>query len=114
MTPKRTTALHFFAALLVAGCVQTAPQAERLPGTSWQLVRFEGGDDTVLTPDEKAKYTIAFAADVRPACAYACDVPARLAARPFGQALAVHPFLRSRLFLSLMADGGIHEFEAAR
>jgi para-nitrobenzyl esterase len=31
-----------------------------LEGTSWQLVAFQGGDDTTLTPDERAKYTIEF------------------------------------------------------
>jgi len=50
---------------LVFGCAQLAPQAplDGLGGTSWQLVKFRGGDDTVLMPDDKAKYTIAFAAD---------------------------------------------------
>jgi len=36
-----------------------------LGGTSWQLVKFEGGDGTILIPDEKAEYTIAFASDGR-------------------------------------------------
>jgi len=50
---------------LVFGCAQIAPRAPLpgLGGTSWQLVKFQGGDDTVLVPDDKAKYTIAFAAD---------------------------------------------------
>jgi para-nitrobenzyl esterase len=34
-----------------------------LGGTSWQLVRFHGGDDTLLTPDDPAKYTLAFGTD---------------------------------------------------
>ncbi|MGH8642280.1 MAG: META domain-containing protein, partial [Burkholderiales bacterium] len=34
-----------------------------LGGTAWQLVRFQGGDDKVLVPDDRAKYTIAFGAD---------------------------------------------------
>ena len=27
---------------------------------SWQLVRFEGSDGSVLTPDDRTKYTLAF------------------------------------------------------
>src|SRR5688500_11830147 len=33
-----------------------------LAGTSWQLVKFQGGDEKILTPDDGAKYTIEFAA----------------------------------------------------
>ena len=41
---------------------QTPPQdiAANLAATSWQLVKFQGSDDTTLTPDDGAKYTIAF------------------------------------------------------
>jgi hypothetical protein len=35
----------FLAALLLAGCARMAPQ-ETLAGTSWQLVRFQGGGRT--------------------------------------------------------------------
>src|SRR5688572_27118689 len=34
-----------------------------LSGTSWQLVGFQGGNNTILTPDDGSKYTLAFAAD---------------------------------------------------
>jgi heat shock protein HslJ len=34
-----------------------------LEGTRWQLVKFVGGDDRTLTPDDPTKYTIEFAAD---------------------------------------------------
>ena len=37
-----------------------AAAGEPLSGSSWRLVRFEGGDGTVLTPDERSKYTIEF------------------------------------------------------
>jgi hypothetical protein len=36
-----------------------------LVGTSWQLVKFQGSDDTTLTPDDRAKYTIWFGAGGR-------------------------------------------------
>src|SRR5262245_19612530 len=48
------------------GADQTTPPpaaASDLTGTSWQLVKFQGGDDTTLTPDDRTKYTIEFAAD---------------------------------------------------
>ena len=31
-----------------------------LSGTSWQLVKFQGPDERVFTPDDKSKYTISF------------------------------------------------------
>ena len=31
-----------------------------LGGTSWQLVKFQGPDERVFTPDDKSKYTISF------------------------------------------------------
>jgi para-nitrobenzyl esterase len=39
------------------------PAPQSLAGTSWQLVKFQGGDDTVLRPGDKSKYTLSFAAD---------------------------------------------------
>ena len=37
-----------------------AATSPALQGTAWRLVRFQGSDDTTLTPDDKAKYTIEF------------------------------------------------------
>ena len=34
------------------------PASAVLPGTSWQVVKFQSMDDTTLTPDDRAKYTI--------------------------------------------------------
>ena len=31
-----------------------------LSGTSWQLVKFQGPDESIYTPDDKSKYTITF------------------------------------------------------
>jgi heat shock protein HslJ len=39
-----------------------APSSSGPAGTSWQLVEFQGSDDRTLTPDDRAKYTIEFAA----------------------------------------------------
>lgn len=130
--------------MLVSACAPIAPQATSggLGGTSWHLVRFQGGDEKVLTPDDKAKYTIAFAADgtlnVRFDCnrgraTWTSKEPGQLQFGPLALTRAMcppgslhdhivkqWPFVRSyvikggHLFLSLMADGGIYEFEPTR
>lgn len=120
---------------------QVATAANELGGTAWQLVQFQGGDDTTLTPDDTAKYTIAFNADggfsARIDCnrgrgTWASDGPNQLqfGAMALTRALcppdSLHdrivrdlPFVRSyvlqdgHLFLSLFADGGIYKFEPA-
>jgi len=137
-----TRILLFVTALVLTwGCAQMARQdaATELGGTSWQLVKFQGGDDRVLVPDDRSKYTIAFGADgsvsARIDCnrgrgAWKSDGPSRLEFGPMAVTSAMCPpgslhdhilkqwnFVRSyvirdgRLFLSLMADGGIYEFE---
>ena len=127
--------------LLMFACAQTPPQsaAERLGGTSWQFVRFQGGDGKVLAPDDKAKYTIDFAADGVVSTRFDCNRgrggwksagPGQIEFGPMALTRAQCPpgslhdhfvkqwsYVRSfvvrdgRLFLSLMADGGIYEFE---
>jgi para-nitrobenzyl esterase len=129
--------------LLLAGCAQmpAQPALDSLGGTSWQLVRFRGGDDTLLVPDDKAKYTVAFAADGSVSVRLDCN-RGRGAWKSAGRnqiefgpmaltraqcppgSLHDHivkqwPHVRSyvirggHLFLSLMADGGIYELEPA-
>jgi len=44
----------------IAGCMGPKMHLAGLGDTSWQLVKFQGGDGTVLTPDDKTKYTVAF------------------------------------------------------
>jgi para-nitrobenzyl esterase len=113
--------------------------AVRLGGTSWQLVRFQGSDDKVLTPDDSAKYTIAFGTDGSVSARVDCNRgrgtwkssgPNQLQFGPLALTRAACPpgslhdrivkdweFVRSytlkngHLFLALMADGGIYEFE---
>jgi heat shock protein HslJ len=110
-----------------------------LAGTSWQLVKFQGSNDSTLTPDDKSKYTIMFRADgqvnVRVDCnqgrgSWKSTGPNQLQFGPLMLTHALCPpgsfhdqiaknwkFIRSyvikdgHLFLSLMADGGIYEFE---
>jgi heat shock protein HslJ len=122
---------------------QTPPQntGPELGGTSWRLVRVQGGDGKTLTPDDRAKYTVEFHADGSLAARIDCNRgrgtwvssgPNQLRLGPLSLTRAscapgsLHdrilkdwPFVRSyvlrygHLFLSLMADGGIYEFEPA-
>ncbi len=113
--------------------------AADLGGTSWQLVKFQGSDDKTQTPDDKAKYTITFGTDGRVSARIDCnrgngpwksDGPNQLRFGPMALTRAMCPpgslhdqivkhwdYIRSymikegHLFLSLMADGGIYEFE---
>jgi heat shock protein HslJ len=112
-----------------------------LAGTSWQLVRFQGGDNT-LTPDDRSKYTIAFGADGQVTARIDCN-RGRATWRPSGVSqVALGPLALTRarcpagsmhdqivknwssirtyllreghLFLLLTADGGTYQFEPAR
>jgi para-nitrobenzyl esterase len=120
---------------------QTPPQnaAPTLDGTSWRLVKFQGSDEKTLTPDDRTKYTIEFRKDGRLSARIDCNRgmgtwkssgPNQLELGPLALTRAMCPpgslhdrivkdwaFVRSyvtkdgHLFLSLMADGGIYEFE---
>jgi putative lipoprotein len=114
-------------------------QPTGLGGTSWRLVKFQGGDELTLTPDDKDKYTIAFGTDGRVSARINCNRgtgtwkssrPPQLEFGPLALTRAMclpeplhdhmvkqWEYVRSyvikngHLFLSLMADGGIYEFE---
>jgi para-nitrobenzyl esterase len=121
---------------------ETVDLRDALGKTSWQLVQFEGGDGSVLTPDDGTKYTLTFNADGSFAARIDCNrgsgtwkstAPSQLELGPMALTRAMCPpeslhdrivkhlpYVRSyvikdgHLFLSLMADGGIYEFEPAR
>ena len=121
--------------LALAGCVSVTT----LDGTSWQLVKFQGGDGTLLRPDDKSKYTLTFNPDGTLSARIDCNrgqggwksaTENQLAFGPMAITRAMCPpgslhdrivrdlpHVRSylvkdgRLFLSLMADGGTYEFE---
>ena len=128
---------------IVMGCSSTPPvHLGGIGNTSWQLVKFQGGDGTVLTPDDKAKYTVDFANDGNLSVRFDCNRgrgswilngPNELRFGPLALTRVVCPpgsmhdhlawqwsFVRSytvrsgHLFLSLMADGGNYEFEPMR
>ena len=116
-----------------------AADTDVLEGTTWQLVRFEGGDGAVLTPDDGSKYTIAFGSDGRVSVRVDCnrgigtwtsEGANHLVFGPVGLTRMMCPpgslhdrvardfeYVRTYviedgdLFLSLMADAGIYEYE---
>jgi heat shock protein HslJ len=125
---------------LFAGRTQAPAQTKSgLEGTAWQLVKFQGSDDTTLTPDDGSKYTIEFGKDGQLTARVDCNRgrgtwkssgssqlqlgPLALT-RAFCPPGSLHdqivkqwPNIRSyvikngRLFLALMADGGIYEYQ---
>jgi putative lipoprotein len=127
--------------LCLGSSAQTPPRnaAADLGGTSWRLVKFEVGDDKTLTPDDPAKYTVAFdtngGVSVRIDCnrgrgTWNSSASHSLEFGPLALTRAMCPpaplndrlvhdwaYVRSyrlrdgHLFLSLMADGGVYEFE---
>ena len=139
MEMSRVLALS--AAALLAACASD-PQSEGaqgLDGTSWRLVKFAGGDDTIRTPADRSKYTMQLNADGTVAARVDCNrgrgtwkspAPGQIEFGPLALTRAMcpagslhdqwvkqWPYIRSyvmkdgHLFLSLMADGGIYEFE---
>jgi heat shock protein HslJ len=123
----------------VVGAQPAAAERPDLTGTAWRLLQFQGGDDTTLKPDDPSKYTIAFERDGRLVARLDCNRgrgtwtstrPGQLELGPLAstramclpgslhdqlarQWSAVRTYLvrDGHLFLSLMADGGIYEFE---
>ena len=105
-------------------------------------MKFQGGDAAVLVPDDSAKYTLAFAADGSMTVRFDCNRGRGMWKSPGLQQLEFGPLALTRaacppgslhdhlvehwssvrsyvvkdghLFLSLMADGGIYEFEPTR
>jgi heat shock protein HslJ len=117
-----------------------APSDGGLAGTTWRLVEFRGGDESRLTPDDRNKYTIDFQPDGSLLLRIDCNrgrgtwkasgpqlelgplAVTRMACPPgslhdqiVGQWANVRSYVikDGHLFLALMADGGIYEFEPA-
>jgi len=117
----------------------SAKSGGKLDGTSWQLVKFEGGDGKTLKPDDRSKYTITFNRNGRLTVRIDCNRGSgtwkstgknKLKFGPLALTRAMCPpeslhdriakdweYVRSyvikdgHLYLSLMADAGIYEFE---
>lgn len=137
--PRLSRELTLASILLLASCASQSPAG--LVGASWQLVRFQGGGDKILTPDNKAKYTFTFRSDGSFSARIDCNrgrstwkspEPGRIEIGPVALTRAMcapgslHDqivkhlsYIRSyvikdgHLYLSLMADGGTYEFEPA-
>ena len=131
-------------ALACVACAPVPPQDSggNLEATSWRLVKLQGGDGAVLVPDERSKYALAFSADGHVSLRVDCNrgsgswkspAPGRIEFGPLALTRAMcppgslhdrivnhWPYFRSymirngHLFLSLMADGGVYEFEPVR
>lgn len=127
--------------LACSGACGRARAPSELAGTSWQLVEIQYMDDTIVRPDDGAKYTLTFGGDgnvaVRADCngasaPFSSPEPGQLVFSVFTSTLAacapesIAPrfmqdlgYVRSyllkdgRLYLSLMADGGIYTFAPA-
>jgi heat shock protein HslJ len=115
------------------------PDSQHLGATSGQLVKLQGSDDKALTPADQSKYTIAFESDGGVSRRIDCNRghgvwkssgPNQLEFGPLALTRAMcgpaalneriandwsyvrsYALKDSHLFLSLMADGGIYEFE---
>ena len=56
---KRIARANMFVMIVIAlMTVSISAQTHELGGTSWQLIKIKGSDDTTITPDDKSKYTI--------------------------------------------------------
>jgi para-nitrobenzyl esterase len=130
--------------LFIGACSQTPTSktptvAVTLFSTPWQMVKYQGGDDSVVKPDDRLKYTLAFDADGSVTVRLDCNrgratwkspgtnqlelgplalTRAMCAPGSLHDRIIKHwPYVRSyvirngHLYLSLLADGGIYEFE---
>ena len=153
--PRTRSPCPILLSLALAACSETPPadrpaadtQAAATPaaadtvglvGPVWRLVEFRGGDDTRLTPDDPAKYTLEFKPDGSVNARIDCN-RGHGTWKSSGPSLELGPLALTRmacppgslhdrivkhwssirsyvlkdghLHLSLMADGGIYEFE---
>ena len=132
---------------ILTGMALTAPLMAQTPavapsplvGTSWRLVKFEGGDGRVMHPPKPEAFTLGFLAGDALAIRVDCnrgrgtwkamppsgiELKPQILTRAFCGKESMHdqmlkhlPLVRSyvmkdgHLFLSLMADGGIYEYQ---
>ena len=130
--------------VLLSVAIMSASGAQKsnpLSGTSWQLVKFQGPDERVFTPDDKSKYTITFGSNGRITARVDCNRasstwrvnakgelqfgswsrttakcgPGSLHDQIVNEGANVRTFeiKNGHLFLSGMAEGGYYELEPA-
>jgi para-nitrobenzyl esterase len=135
----RTVLFALILALLPHSTLAGEAASSELIGSSWKLVKIAYSDDTIYKPDDQTKYTLTFQDEEQVAVRIDCNrgygrwnssAPGQLEFGPMTitqtmcppgslYGLVVHdlPNFRSyvlkdgKLFLALMADGGIYEFE---
>jgi para-nitrobenzyl esterase len=135
----RLAALLVLAASISCARPPAPASAPALAGTAWQLVKVQSSDGRTLTPDDRTKYTIEFGGGGRLDARIDCNrgrgtwtttgpnqvqlallALTREACPPGSlqdQIVRDWALVRSyavkdgHLFLSLMADGGMYEFE---
>ncbi len=118
---------------------QNRSGANELSGTSWKLVKLQGGDEATSVPDDGSKYTITFGKNGRVTSRVDCNrggstwkasggnklqfgswsmtrakcAPGSLHDRIVteGAAVSSYSIKNGRLFLSGMAAGGYYELE---
>jgi len=126
-------------AIMSASGAQRSSGANPLSGTSWQLVKFQGPDERIFTPDDKSKYTITFGSNGRITARVDCNRasstwrvnakgelqfgswsrtsakcgPGSLHDQIVNEGANVRTFeiKNGHLFLSGMAEGGYYELE---
>jgi len=126
-------------AIMSASSAQRSSGANPLSGTSWQLVKFQGPDERMFTPDDKSKYTITFGSNGRITARVDCNRasstwrvnakgelqfgswsrtsakcgPGSLHDQIVNEGANVRTFeiKNGHLFLSGMAEGGYYELE---
>jgi para-nitrobenzyl esterase len=126
-------------AIMSASGAQKSSGANPLSGTSWQLVKFQGPDERMFTPDDKSKYTITFGSNGRITARVDCNRasstwrvnakgelqfgswsrtsakcgPGSLHDQIVNEGANVRTFeiKNGHLFLSGMAEGGYYELE---
>jgi heat shock protein HslJ len=125
----------------VSGQAPPGAAAASLAGTTWHLVEFQGGDGAVLRPADGSRYELAFGRDGALSVRLDCNRGRGVWKSSGGNGLALGPLVLTRafcpppslhdqilkqwgnirsyvvkdghLFLALMADGGIYEFQPA-
>lgn len=127
------------AAFVAVSRTSTSASPPALAGTSWQLVKFHGSDDKTLVPSDRTKYTIQFEAGGRLIARIDCNRGRGTWKSSSASQIELGPLALTRtqcppgslhdqivkqwgnirscvvrdghLFLALMADGGVYEFE---
>jgi len=131
--------LSMVALAVLAGCTGPKVHLAGIGDTSWQVVKFQAGDGSVVTPDDKTKYTVSFTNNGDLSVRFDCNRgrgtwilngPSEVRFGPLAMTRvmcppgSMHdhlvrqwPQVRSfsvrggHLFLSLRADSGIYELE---